>query len=380
MELPLEAFPIQAQYGAVEVIMQLDYGDYNEVTHRYAHQEAVMLAYLSSPEEATEALKFMKKAEIKDGLFEDGIYFQTIVGNVAVLESEKGLFENHISKATLPSTVSGARDQQLKQGYNLMLNSNIGEENLSFHKDMYDDNSEIIERYFAYSMPNSGNCTSEISFERAYGDYLIDVEKEYDEYKQFYTNDSYLDVTREEGYVFQYSKYKPGFVYEVLEYGDSKGKINIYGVYHDDENLNVPAKINGIDVAQVQLLFAYEIKNITVPEGVNVVWLTECDDLENITLPSTLKTLNLESKSVRSLTLPNGLEKIYTLECPSLKTINFDGYKEDFEMKFGKNANDWCHIWLRYDEEAGQAVYKDITISVVCKNGTFTYPQNNAQA
>ena len=337
----------------------------------------VSLAFLSSPEEATAVKNYLEKNFEEFGKAQQ--YNFTTIGNIAIAESEKDLYKDQIAKATIPDSVSEARKQMLKQSYNIL---KTGDWYWGFGVlANFDEGNEYYTTFLFTPDPKNSNCEEMIGFWKDDAESLKQQKADFEENKKFYTDDSYFDITREDGYWFQYKKDKPGFLYGEVEHGENAGKFGILEYYYNEgitENLTVPSKIDGKDIVEVNLRNDY-IKNLTVSEGITTLAVYDENILQSVKLPSTLKSLTIYADALKTVTLPANLQDVH-LSCESLKTVNYDGNTADFEKKFGKNANGWCHFPDGYDETTHQTIYKDITITVVCKDGTLTYPKNNEQA
>lgn len=362
--------------GILQANINIESGTYDEETYSYSDEKSAQILYLSSPEEAEAALEIVQKEN--NG---SKNHIKTIE-NIVVVESEEGLFEEHISKTAIPNTVSDVRKRIWKQVYDNMTKDYAGVSGEIGNAQITDENNQVqnSDGAYLYFLPAHGNCYTMLIFSNGYDeDYIKEEQNAWEKEKKIYTDDSYFDTTSEKGYVFQYMTYKPGFVYQDFESSDGSGTVTIIKNYYTledvTENVVVPAKLDGKDIKSVEL-YNFEAKNVTVSEGISRFYVRDVqgNNLINLTLPSTLKDLHLESGSLETLTLPSTAISAYLL-CPSLKTINFDGNKADFEQLYNDRANSWCHVWIDDDDTTHQPIYKDITITVVCKDGNLTYPQ-----
>lgn len=348
-------------HGVVSAMLRISGDEPSQV-------KAAELMFLSSPEEAAAVVENFADLDLSDWVEFDSKVAHA-VGNVAVVESEEGLFEEQIMKAELPDRVSQARRDLLKQGYDKIAKAYGGYAYIGIE----DNDHHLDDDVSFYFEPEHGNCTETLYFSRSSQTDILEDKEMWEKEKKFYENDCMFDDQKEEGYVFVYYKVKPGFTYSEIENGEDAGKliVNYYYYTEDLSELVIPAKIGDKDVAQFES-YGFGVENITVSEGIKEVYIS--DNIKSLTLPSTLKSLSVSSNSLVTLTIPVGTESV-DLECASLTTINFAGSTADFKQKFDYAANDWCNVQV-YDPTTHDFVYSTITISVVCSDGTLTYPDS----
>ncbi len=106
---------------------------------------------------------------------------------------------------------------------------------------------------------------------------------------QWYTADSYISDTIEEGYTYYKVIDKPGFKYEFIkdENGDPTDKISVYAYLYDDAsgvNMVIPSEIDGYTVERVSTYF--KVKH---PDGYSILDNLIDDSIKSIKFPRTMK-------------------------------------------------------------------------------------------
>ena len=354
---------LELQNGFITATVRILYG-YDSEKDSYSDKKTIVISYLSTPEEANTILEATKndRWEFAFEFDPEEAKIAHTFGNVAVLESEEGLYEK-LMASTIPDTVSAARKEMLKLSYDEIASNNfVGFGILDIYKTTNNEqNDQIIDELYFENEPVHGDCCENLIYTN-YADDVARLKKEWEQDSIFYTSDSFFDDAKESGYAFEYSKDKPGFVYNI--YSDIINTITGYNQTEDEmDEIIFPAELDGHKIESVSMYSIGKVKNVVISEGITSVSFGYHDitaDIQNITLPSSITSVGLN--------------------CPDLKTVNYAGSTADFEQKLGESANRWCHVNIGYDSETHGSIYKDITITVVCKDGTLTYPNNNAQA
>ena len=106
-----------------------------------------------------------------------------------------------------------------------------------------------------------------------------------------------------------------------LKYGPILGRVKTIGKYgqYGDETLRMAGFFQGASSSRYFFqLKDKSIKSATIPEGVEEIYgaLMSCKQLENVSLPSSLKVLGCESfygcTALRKITIPSGVETVGT--------------------------------------------------------------------
>ncbi|MBR3149278.1 MAG: leucine-rich repeat protein [Eubacterium sp.] len=109
------------------------------------------------------------------------------------------------------------------------------------------------------------------------------------------------------------------FKYYYSSYSDC---ICITGYKGTKKAIEIPETINGISVKKVSICDNNSLKKITVPEGIDDVYIRDCSALECLYLPSTVKTISSYA----------------FYGCDELKKVSYEGTAEDWE-KISKNCS-----------------------------------------
>ena len=293
-------------------------------------QSTIMCSNFSSAEGADFLMTFAINGDIKVALerYSDG-YLQNYVddinnhpgyiikGNYAIYESVPGIWENEILKATMPANAM----PQSRLDFIYDSCQTIYDECSSGRADTFNISFTIygLPSFVAQCWNDDDDAPSNCeTYMGLYSPEDIDDIHEEKYFDDRYTADSYINVYRETGYVFEKLVNKPGFVYDdYTPYGQDESGLEIYDYYYDEnspQNAVVPSMINGKKVLKFDMQNgSRNYVSLELEEGIlEIGYIGDSNKLDTLILPKSLTRL--------------GSQPIE--DCLLLKTIKYAGTKE----------------------------------------------------
>ena len=127
------------------------------------------------------------------------------------------------------------------------------------------------------------------------------------------------------------------------------------------DTINIPDQIkyagHVYPVIRVQLNRKFDLKSITISDGVKRIIINNCSSLTSIIIPNSLTWIGYRAfegcTSLKSITIPNSVTEIVDsafADCNSLTTINYAGTKEQWEA-INKGREDFDGDYREYWKE-----------------------------
>lgn len=303
-----------------------------------------------------------------DKMNEEEKAYAKLDGKYIFIEKEEGYFKNTILKGTLPSTFSKTRmdfiKECAKQGeISCYLSVDIA---TNYKYDAQSDAETYDEMECELGFDGT-NCEYSYSYSKIPQGQNITEEQKASMLENC-TSDSYIDTTKEAGYVFMKLVQKPGLVFDdttVYVGEDTFEGLEVEDYYYDknsSKNLVVPATSGTKNVISAGITYS-NLVTIELSEGIlEMRRFSYNDELTTISLPKSLKKFSSYCPFE---------------DCPKLTTIKYAGTQAEWEALLeanGVNVNeDWC-TYETWDSATQSSVTKNITFSVQCSDHTITYP------
>ena len=305
----------------------------------------------------------LQASEVYDDLDDDKRAEVIQDGKYLVVESEEGLFKNTIMTASAPSSFSETRMDFIKDYLKVC---DVFDEmrfevltNFQGYDYAYRGTGESL---IYYITTGSADCTQCYYYNKLEEGSTLS-EEDIAEILDNCTDDSYIDTTREEGYVFGKEINKNKLYYcganctidgEVI----SGLKIDYfcYNIYCPKE-LVVPAKVDKGDVIAAGLRNT-KLETITLSEGI-----LEMEDFSS-------------NSELARLSLPKSI-KLLCKECPfkysyKFTTLEYAGTTDEWNAIVAANNLDIKEKWCKY-KIVGSRTYEFIDFTVQCSDGSIYY-------
>lgn len=182
-----------------------------------------------------------------------------------------------------------------------------------------------------------------------------------------FTEDSYVRNDEPTGLTTFKLIDKPGWhISEILDYQHDDaptGKYKAEYYYIEaSSTITLPTKIGDYDIDEAILDPYYGDIDIII---------------ESVTIAQAIKKVSLDG-NIKEITIPLSDHPFVEIKSnAALETINFGGTMQQWEDLYGYKAQTWTHVDV-YDHMTGESTYVDISFTVVCTNGSITYPKTNA--
>ena len=143
----------------------------------------------------------------------------------------------------------------------------------------------------------------------------------YAPYNSVSADEDYTITSVEEPYDDDYYDYEDTSTYDergFYLYGDE-----LVGYYGEDKEFVIP---DDLGLTYVSLTYNEYVKSVTIPEGVESVYIADLWNLETLILPSTLNSLSIEwCESIKTLDLSKlDLTSLYISECGKLENVKIN--------------------------------------------------------
>lgn len=179
-----------------------------------------------------------------------------------------------------------------------------------------------------------------------------------------YTEDSYVKRDEATGLATIKLTDKPGWHVEAItDYQTDEPTGRYSAAYYYSEvpsTITIPTKVGEYEIDEVRIEL----------EGAD----NDSNVMQSVVIEKEIHRVYFDGK-IKQITIPASDEAFVSIsDNTALKTINFGGTTQQWEELYGFSAqNYWTHVYDNNEEE-----YVDITFTVVCTNGSITYPKTNA--